>query len=299
MRLTHLEIRKARFGGSWPATSSCQQLIGLAICQGAVDRTLSVARTPHAVPKQFVLLDKCFPPDHGPTPPLSGGTGRQTQPPRPDLCASSDDVQRNWPANLTPTGNRAYDFQGGSSASTRCGATCGVRRTGRSYVSRIWRVLRVPLQPPAVEPAPFANALAWHFLSYLRRLRSLDSRPGARRRWEAEFEEFVRRGTVPTLMISLTPQMDHTAATRPGYPDAESYGGGQRPPLIVQRVRCADLAGDGLFHQEDDAQDGPDMSTPIAPCLGSPRPTSTRLVATASTHGLDAADQWTISVSHR
>jgi hypothetical protein len=106
-------------------------------------------------------------------------------------AVATDYVQKMWPATYSNR-NRAYDFQGGSSASTpprgylweyaaRAGLT--YRVYGESFAFRS--------KPPAVEPAPFAKALAGHlsptYAGYDLSIRD-QTRIDA---WEAEFGEFV------------------------------------------------------------------------------------------------------------
>jgi hypothetical protein len=72
-------------------------------------------------------------------------------------------------------------------------------------------------KPPAVKPAPFAKGLVGH-LSPTYAGYDLTITDQARvDAWQAEFDAFVRQGTVPALMILSLPS-DHTAATRPGTP---------------------------------------------------------------------------------
>jgi hypothetical protein len=78
--------------------------------------------------------------------------------------------------------------------------------------------------------------------------------------WQTEFEEFVRQGTVPTLMILSLPN-DHTAATRPGTPTPKAMvadndlGLGRIVDVVSHSPVWKDTA---IFVIEDDAQNGPD-----------------------------------------
>ena len=174
-------------------------------------------------------------------------------------AVATDYVQKMWPANYSSR-NRFYDFQGGSSASTP------LRGYLWEYAARAGLTYRVygeffafRSKPPAVEPAPFAN-LVGHFSPTYAGY-DLSIRDQARvDAWEAEFEEFVRRGTAPTLMILSLPN-DHTAATRPGYPTPKAMVADNDLALgrIVQTVSHSPIWREtAIFIIEDDAQDGPD-----------------------------------------
>src|SRR5438309_7929787 len=165
-----------------------------------------------------------------------------------------------WPANYSNR-NRSYDFQGGS------GASAPLRGYLWEYAARAGLTYRVYgeffaflSKPPAVEPAPFANALAGH-LSPTYAGYDLSIRDQARvDAWEAEFGEFVRRGTVPALMILSLPN-DHTAATRPGAPTPRAMVADNDLALgrIVEAVSRSPVWREtAIFVIEDDAQNGPD-----------------------------------------
>jgi len=223
--------------------------------QGDGDRNLvlfgrDVTPNHHALAETFVLLDNCY----ADAEVSADGHNWST------AAVATDYVQKMWPANYSNR-NRFYDFQGGSSASTP------LRGYLWEYAARAGLTYRVygeffafRSKPPAVEPAPFANALAGH-LSPAYAGYDLSIRDQARvDAWEAEFEEFVRRGTVPTLMILSLPN-DHTAATRPGYPTPKAMVADNDLALgrIVQTVSRSPIWREtAIFIIEDDAQDGPD-----------------------------------------
>src|SRR5262249_40121797 len=175
-----------------------------------------------------------------------------------------------WPATYSNR-NRSYDYQGGSSASPP------LRGYLWEYAARAGLTYRVygefsafRSKPPAVEPAAFANALAGHFSPTYAGY-DLSIRDQARvDAWEAEFEEFVRRGTVPRLMILSLPN-DHTAATRPGYPTPKAMVADNDLALgrIVRTVSRSPIWREtAIFIVEDDAQDGPDpVAGPRTVCL--------------------------------
>jgi len=158
-------------------------------------------------------------------------------------AVATDYVQKMWPANYSNR-NRSYDFQGGS------GASAPLRGYLWEYAAR--PVLRIACTESSSRSAPSPRpssplrspiALAGHF-SPLRRLR-LSIRDQARvDAWEAEFEEFARRGTVPRLMILSLPN-DHTAATRPGYPTPKAMVADNDLALgrIVQIVSRSPICG--------------------------------------------------------
>ena len=223
--------------------------------QGDGDRNLvlfgrDVTPNHHALAETFVLLDNCY----ADAEVSADGHNWST------AAVATDYVQKMWPANYSNR-NRAYDFQGGSSAAAplrgylweyaaRAGLTYRVYGEFFAFLSK----------PPAVEPAPFANALAGH-LSPTYAGYDLSIRDQARvDAWEAEFGEFVRRGTVPTLMILSLPN-DHTAATRPGYPTPKAMVADNDLALgrIVQTVSRSPVWREtAIFIIEDDAQNGPD-----------------------------------------
>ncbi len=223
--------------------------------QGDGDRNLvlfgrDITPNHHALAETFVLLDNCY----ADAEVSADGHNWST------AAVATDYVQKMWPANYSNR-NRAYDFQGGSSASAP------LRGYLWEYAARAGLTYRVygeffafRSKPPAVEPAPFANALTGHFSPTYAGY-DLSIRDQARvDAWEAEFEEFVRRGTVPTLMILSLPN-DHTAATRPGYPTPKAMVADNDLALgrIVQTVSRSPIWREtAIFIIEDDAQDGPD-----------------------------------------
>src|SRR3989454_4205162 len=201
----------------------------------------------HALAETFVLLDNCY----------AGAEVSADGHSWTTAAVATDYVQKMWPANYSGR-NRPYDFAGGSSASTP------LRGYLWEYAARAGLTYRVygeffafRSKPPAVEPAPFANALAGH-LSPAYAGYDLSIRDQARvDAWEAEFEEFVRRGTVPTLMILSLPN-DHTAATRPGYPTPKAMVADNDLALgrIVQTVsRSLIWRETAIFIIEDERQD--------------------------------------------
>ncbi len=204
----------------------------------------------HALAETFVLLDNCY----ADAEVSADGHNWST------AAVATDYVQKMWPATYSNR-NRIYDYQGGSSASPP------LRGNFWEYAARAGLTYRVygeffafRSKPPAVEPAPFANALAGHFSPAYAGY-DLSIRDQARvDAWEAEFEEFVRRGTVPQLMILSLPN-DHTAATRPGYPTPKAMVADNDLALgrIVRTVSRSPIWREtAIFIVEDDAQDGPD-----------------------------------------
>jgi YVTN family beta-propeller protein len=204
----------------------------------------------HALAETFVLLDNCY----ADAEVSADGHDWST------AAVATDYVQKMWPATYSNR-NRSYDYQGGSSASPP------LRGYLWEYAARAGLTYRVygeffafRSKPPAVEPAPFANALAGHFSPTYAGY-DLSIRDQARvDAWEAEFEEFLRRGTVPQLMILSLPN-DHTAATRPGYPTPKAMVADNDLALgrIVRTVSRAPIWREtAIFIVEDDAQDGPD-----------------------------------------
>jgi hypothetical protein len=111
-----------------------------------------------------------------------------------------------------------------------------------------------------VVPAPAAKALAGHlsptFAGY-----DLTVTDQARfDAWKAEFDGFVRRGSVPALMIVRLPG-DHTAGTRPGLPTPRAMVADNDLALgrLVEAVsRSPVWPATAIFVIEDDAQNGPD-----------------------------------------
>src|SRR3989454_2864193 len=161
----------------------------------------------HALAEAFVLFDNCY----ADAEVSADGHGWTTG------AVATDYVQKMWPANYSGR-NRPYDFAGGSSApAPRAGYLWEqAARAGITY--RVYGEFSAfGSKPPNVTPAPFANGLAGHlsptYAGYDLSITD-QSRVDA---WQAEFDEFVRRGAVPALMIVWLPN-DHTAATRPGFP---------------------------------------------------------------------------------
>jgi YVTN family beta-propeller protein len=78
--------------------------------------------------------------------------------------------------------------------------------------------------------------------------------------WQREFAGYVAAGTLPTVEFVRLPN-DHTAATAPGYPTAQSYvlDNDMALGVLVDTVSHSKYWPDtAIFVTEDDAQDGPD-----------------------------------------
>src|SRR6058998_2527337 len=223
--------------------------------QGDGDRNLvlfgrDVTPNHHALAETFVLLDNCY----ADAEVSADGHGWTTG------AVATDYVQKMWPANYSGR-NRPYDFAGGSSApAPRAGYLWEqAARAGITY--RVYGEFSAfGSKPPNVTPAPFASALAGH-LSPTYAGYDLSITDQARvDTWQAEFDEFVRRGAVPALMIVWLPN-DHTAATRPGFPTPKAMVADNDLALgrIVEAVsRSRAWRETAIFVIEDDAQNGPD-----------------------------------------
>ena len=204
----------------------------------------------HALAETFVLFDNCYADAE-----VSADGHSWTT-----AAVATDYVQKMWPANYSGR-NRAYDFAGGSSApAPRAGYLWEqAARAGITY--RVYGEFSAfGSKPPNVTPAPFANGLARHlsptYAGYDLSITD-QSRVDA---WQAEFDEFVRRGAVPALMIVWLPN-DHTAATRPGFPTPKAMVADNDLALgrIVEAVSRSPVWREtAIFVIEDDAQNGPD-----------------------------------------
>src|SRR5204863_2609322 len=161
----------------------------------------------HALAETFVLFDHCY----ADAEVSADGHNWST------AAVATDYTQKLWPATYSGR-NRPYDFQGGSSApAPRAGYLWEqAAQHGLSY--RVYgEFFEFTSKPPDVRPAPFAKALQGH-LSPTYAGYDLSVTDQARvDAWQAEFEEFVRRGTMPRLMILSLPN-DHTAGTREKFP---------------------------------------------------------------------------------
>ena len=204
----------------------------------------------HALAETFVLLDNCYADAE-----VSADGHSWTT-----AAVATDYVQKMWPAYYSGR-NRPYDFAGGSSApAPRAGYLWEqAARAGITY--RVYGEFSAfGSKPPNVTPAPFANGLAGHlsptYAGYDLSITD-QSRVDA---WQAEFDEFVRRGAVPALMIVWLPN-DHTAATRPGFPTPKAMVADNDLGLgrIVEAVSRSPVWREtAIFVIEDDAQNGPD-----------------------------------------
>src|SRR5213593_818353 len=204
----------------------------------------------HALAETFVLLDNCYADAE-----VSADGHSWTT-----AAVATDYVQKMWPAYYSGR-NRPYDFAGGSSApAPRAGYLWEqAARAGITY--RVYGEFSAfGSKPPNVTPAPFANGLAGHlsptYAGYDLSITD-QSRVDA---WQAEFDEFVRRGAVPALMIVCLPN-DHTAATRPGFPTPKAMVADNDLALgrIVEAVSRSPVWREtAIFVIEDDAQNGPD-----------------------------------------
>jgi YVTN family beta-propeller protein len=204
----------------------------------------------HALAETFVLFDNCY----ADAEVSADGHNWST------AAIATDYVQKTWPANYSGR-NRPFDFQGGSSAPAPLGGYLWEHAARAGLTYRVYgEFAEFGSKPPAVKPAPFAKGLAGH-LSPMYAGYDLTITDQARvDAWQTEFEEFVRQGTVPTLMILSLPN-DHTAATRPGTPTPKAMvadndlGLGRIVDVVSHSPVWKDTA---IFVIEDDAQNGPD-----------------------------------------
>ncbi len=204
----------------------------------------------HALAETFALLDNCY----ADAEVSADGHNWST------AAVATDYVQKTWPANYSGR-NRPYDFEGDSIAPAPVGGYLWeyAARAGLSY--RVYGEFNdFASRPPMVRPAPAAKALAGHlsptFAGYDLSVTD-QSRVDA---WKAEFDEFVRQGTVPALMIVRLPS-DHTAGTRPGRPTPKAMVADNDLALgrLVETVSRSPVWPEtAILVIEDDAQNGPD-----------------------------------------
>lgn len=204
----------------------------------------------HALAETFSLLDNCY----ADAEVSADGHNWST------AAVATDYVQKLWPANYSSR-NRVYDFEGGSGAPAPLGGYLWeyAARAGVSY--RVYGEFNAfTSKPPAVKPAPFANALDGHLApTYAGYDLSITDQARADA-WQAEFAEFVRRGALPALMIVRLPN-DHTAGTRPGLPTPRAMVADNDLALgrIVETASHSSVWREtAIFVIEDDAQNGPD-----------------------------------------
>jgi YVTN family beta-propeller protein len=204
----------------------------------------------HALAETFTLFDHCY----ADAEVSADGHNWST------AAVATDYVQKTWPANYSGR-NRSYDFEGGSSAPAPLGGYLWeyAARAGVSY--RVYGEFNAfTARPPAITPAPFAKALDGH-LSPTYPGYDLTITDQARvDAWKAEFDDFIRTGKVPALMILRLPN-DHTAGTRPGLPTPKAMVADNDLALgrIVEAVSRSPIwPATAIFVIEDDAQNGPD-----------------------------------------
>src|SRR5438552_5262939 len=204
----------------------------------------------HALAETFVLFDNCY----ADAEVSADGHNWST------AAVATDYTQKLWPATYSGR-NRPYDFQGGSSApAPRAGYLWEQAARHRLTYRGSGEFFDCTPKPPDVRPAPFAKALQGHLsptyagydLSVTDQTR-VDA-------WQAEFEDFVRRGTMPRLMILSLPN-DHTAGTRERFPTPKAMAADNDLALgrIVEIVSRSPIwPRTAIFIIEDDAQNGPD-----------------------------------------
>ena len=204
----------------------------------------------HALAGTFALFDNCYV-DAEVSP---DGHNWST------AAIATDYVQKMWPATYSGR-NREYDFEGGSSAPAPRGGYLWeyAARAGISY--RVYGEFNeFTSQVPEVKPAAATRALEGH-LSPTYAGYNLSVPDQARwEAWKAEFDEFIRQGSLPALMILRLPN-DHTAATQPGFPTPKAMVADNDLALgkLVEAVsRSSAWKDTAVFAIEDDAQDGPD-----------------------------------------
>jgi YVTN family beta-propeller protein len=225
------------------------------VAQGDGDASLvlfgrDVTPNHHALAETFVLFDQCYADAE------VSADGHEWS----TAAVSTDYTQKLWPANYSGR-NRRFDFHGGSSAAAPIAGSLWEQAALRGLSYRVYgEFFEFGSRPPAVKPAPFAKGLSGH-LSPTYSGYDLSVTDQARvDAWRAEFEQFVRRGTVPQLMILSLPN-DHTAATRPNYPTPKAMVADNDLALgrIVEIVSRSPVWKEtAIFVIEDDAQDGPD-----------------------------------------
>jgi hypothetical protein len=223
--------------------------------QGDGDKNLvlfgrDVTPNHHGLAETFVLFDNCY----ADAEVSADGHNWST------AAVATEYVQKTWPATYSGR-NRPYDFQGGSRASAPLRgylweyaerANLDYRVYGEFFLFRS--------KPPAVEPARFSNVPAGRLSSTFAGYDLSITDQARFDAWKKEFDEFVRTGTVPALMIVALPN-DHTAATVPGYPTPKAMVADNDLALgrIVETVsRSPVWSKTAIFVIEDDAQNGPD-----------------------------------------
>ena len=204
----------------------------------------------HALAETFVLFDNCY----ADAEVSADGHNWST------AAVATDYTQKLWPAAYSGR-NRSYDFQGGSSAPAPRAGYLWEQAAQHRLTYRVYgEFFDFTSKPPDVRPAPFAKALQGHLsptyagydLSVTDQTR-VDA-------WQAEFEDFVRRGTMPRLMILSLPN-DHTAGTRERFPTPKAMAADNDLALgrIVEIVSRSPVWKEtAIFVIEDDAQNGPD-----------------------------------------
>jgi hypothetical protein len=203
----------------------------------------------HALAKEFVLFDNFYADAEVSADGHNWSMG----------AIATDYVQRNWPANYSGR-NRPYDFEAGSEAVLPPAGYLWdlAQRAGLSY--RVYGEFGNARTSGKTEPAAFATNLQGHlapdFPAYNLRITD-QTRFEA---WEKEFEGFVKKGVLPSLMIVRLPN-DHTAGTRPGMPTPKAMVADNDLALgrLIEAVSRSPFWKDtAVFVVEDDAQNGPD-----------------------------------------
>lgn len=203
----------------------------------------------HALAKEFVLFDNFYADAEVSADGHNWSMG----------AIATDYVQRNWPANYSGR-NRPYDFEAGSEAALPPMGYLwdSALRAGLSL--RVYGEFGNTTESGTTEPATFATGLRGHlapgFPSY-----DLKVTDQARfEAWKKEFDGFVQKGELPSLMIVRLPN-DHTAGTRPGMPTPKAMVAdndltlGKLIETVSRSIFWKDTA---VFVVEDDAQNGPD-----------------------------------------
>ena len=204
----------------------------------------------HALAETFVLFDNCY----ADAEVSADGHNWST------AAVATDYTQKLWPATYSGR-NRSYDFQGSSSAPAPRAGYLWEQAAQHRLTYRVYgEFFDFTSKPPDVRPAPFAKALQGHlsptYAGYDLSVTD-QSRVDA---WQAEFEDFVRRGTMPRLMILSLPN-DHTAGTREKFPTPKAMVADNDLALgrIVEIVSRSPVWKEtAIFVIEDDAQNGPD-----------------------------------------
>jgi YVTN family beta-propeller protein len=204
----------------------------------------------HALAETFTLFDRCYVDAEV----SADGHNWST------AAIATDYVQKMWPATYSGR-NRPYDFEGESGAPAPLSGYLWeyAARAGLSY--RVYGEFNADeSMPPEVTPAPFANALAGHLASGYAGFNPSVTDQARFEAWRAEFEAFVRGGTVPALTIMRLPN-DHTVGTRPAMPTPKAMVADNDLALgrIVETVSHSPIWKEtAIFVIEDDAQNGPD-----------------------------------------